>query len=289
MKHLLLVFLIYSSSVLAEFNRLNLVSVFKIDEIHESLKIGGSVTGEPSRWKTILGVHAMGSDLSILKYCLLYKPPMKPDQSFEGELKWVEIPFDMNCESGSNVIALKHWLNISLIKLSMKQSEVQVELNLKDSRRLRLQYQFYNLKLQNSKKELFSKSETMRRIPGVIVLNKENKRENWERLKTFKARSFREVDLSKPCGGVKFDCSPIESKCEEICPSAWFWAPNGCPQGGARFCGEDHCGEKGWPACLRGFGDVGLSEKKDYKADQSFVFCSEGLHADPVGETIICD
>lgn len=290
MKLSLFIFLLFSYSfVFADFNKVNFASVFKIDEIHDSIQNERQIEGESGSLQKLIGVQLLGKDLSIIKYCLVYKMPNIPNKSFEGALKWVEIPYDMDCDSALNLEPIKEWNNISTIKSSLHGNEFTIDLNLKSSRRLRLNYQFYNLKKTTQSKVIFSKFETQNKIPGVWILSQQTKGQNWEKLKPTDYLNFRDVNVNNPCGGVRSDCSLLESRCEELCPSGWFWAPNGCPQGGSRYCGEDHCGEKGWPACLRGFGEINLSEKKDYKTDQSFVFCGEGLRAQPYGETIICD
>ena len=55
--------------------------------------------------------------------------------------------------------------------------------------------------------------------------------------------------------------SSCKSKCETIgeyrcddCRFGWYEVADfNCPQGGSKFCGQNHCGEKNEPACPRGY------------------------------------
>lgn len=43
-----------------------------------------------------------------------------------------------------------------------------------------------------------------------------------------------------------------ENRCDD-CRYGWYRVVDyNCPQGGSRFCGQNHCGEKNEPACVRG-------------------------------------
>lgn len=55
------------------------------------------------------------------------------------------------------------------------------------------------------------------------------------------------------CQQVNKDCETIgENRCED-CKYGWFEVVDfQCSQGGSKFCGQNHCGEKNEPACPRG-------------------------------------
>jgi hypothetical protein len=100
--------------------------------------------------------------------------------------------------------------------------------------------------------------------PGEVRLGR------WE--DTFPERESRLChDISEDCRTVKnFEC--------DKCRYGWYeTVRTNCPQGGPKFCGTDHCGERGWPACPRGYlYESGISEngcEKDSKAG----FCEDGL------------
>jgi hypothetical protein len=56
------------------------------------------------------------------------------------------------------------------------------------------------------------------------------------------------------CQQVNKDCQTVgENRCEE-CRYGWYEVVDfHCPQGGSKFCGQNHCGEKNEPACPRGY------------------------------------
>ena len=55
------------------------------------------------------------------------------------------------------------------------------------------------------------------------------------------------------CHQVDKDCHTVgENRCEE-CRYGWYEVVDfQCTQGGSKFCGQNHCGEKNEPACPRG-------------------------------------
>lgn len=55
------------------------------------------------------------------------------------------------------------------------------------------------------------------------------------------------------CHQVTKDCENVgENRCDQ-CRYGWYEVVDfQCPQGGSKFCGQNHCGEKNEPACPRG-------------------------------------
>lgn len=60
--------------------------------------------------------------------------------------------------------------------------------------------------------------------------------------------------------GSSIRCLQVDKSCRQIgedrcddCRYGWYQVVDySCPQGGSRFCGQNHCGEKNEPACIRG-------------------------------------
>jgi hypothetical protein len=60
--------------------------------------------------------------------------------------------------------------------------------------------------------------------------------------------------------GSAIRCQQIDKSCQQVgeyrcdeCRYGWYQIVDyHCPQGGAKFCGQNHCGEKNEPACIRG-------------------------------------
>jgi hypothetical protein len=74
--------------------------------------------------------------------------------------------------------------------------------------------------------------------------------------------------------GQALRCHQVNPKCETVgefrcddCRYGWYEvADYNCPQGGSKFCGQNHCGEKNEPACPRGyklfeFEDTGICQE----------------------------
>lgn len=63
------------------------------------------------------------------------------------------------------------------------------------------------------------------------------------------------------CEQVNKDCETVgENRCEQ-CRYGWYEVVDfQCPQGGSKFCGQNHCGEKNEPACPRGVKVIDPSE-----------------------------
>lgn len=61
--------------------------------------------------------------------------------------------------------------------------------------------------------------------------------------------------------GHALRCHQVNEKCETVgdfrcneCRYGWYEVVDyNCPQGGSKFCGQNHCGEKNEPACPRGY------------------------------------
>ncbi|MBC7429814.1 MAG: hypothetical protein H7336_14465 [Bacteriovorax sp.] len=74
------------------------------------------------------------------------------------------------------------------------------------------------------------------------------------------------------CHQVDKDCNTVgENRCVE-CRYGWYEVVDfQCAQGGSKFCGQNHCGEKNEPACPRGMKVVQLEETGICQSDLSPV------------------
>ena len=63
------------------------------------------------------------------------------------------------------------------------------------------------------------------------------------------------------CQKIDKNCQTIgENRCDN-CKYGWYEVVDfQCPQGGSKFCGQNHCGEKNEPACPRGIKVIGEAE-----------------------------
>lgn len=71
------------------------------------------------------------------------------------------------------------------------------------------------------------------------------------------------------CRKINSQCEVIgEDRCEQCRFGFYQVIDYNCPQGGSRFCGISHCGEKNEPACIRG---------SITKVDDNDGICNDGL------------
>jgi hypothetical protein len=84
------------------------------------------------------------------------------------------------------------------------------------------------------------------------------------------------------CHQVNKDCETIgENRCDQ-CRYGWYEVVDfQCSQGGSKFCGQNHCGEKNEPACPRG------EKVVDPKDVEEAGICQSDLEATPNLEKIL--
>jgi hypothetical protein len=96
---------------------------------------------------------------------------------------------------------------------------------------------------------------------------------------------------SKICHQVNKKCeSVVEFSCDQ-CRYGWFEVvPTSCALTGDKYCGMDKCGEKGYPACFRGFKYGQNYNFSGCDPENNAGFCQSGLNTicDAKG-VLICD
>ena len=140
--------------------------------------------------------------------------------------------------------------------------------------------------MQNPKREKKHSSRLFERgIPGVFFPGHQYKSPS---LWGSQNDNYRE--------GTALLCHDFDKTCKEKmpfqcerCRYGWFEVVGyGCAQGGRKFCGRNRCGQRGQPACLRGFRHIvdslSLEKKRGplCRDDSPMAFCQIGLR-------VICD
>lgn len=96
---------------------------------------------------------------------------------------------------------------------------------------------------------------------------------------------------SKICHQVNKECETVgEFSCDQ-CQFGWFEVvPTNCSLAGNKYCGVDKCGEKGYPACFRGFKYGNNLNFSGCDPENNAGFCQNGLRTicDSKG-ILICD
>jgi hypothetical protein len=90
--------------------------------------------------------------------------------------------------------------------------------------------------------------------------------------------------------GTSKNCHKVNEKCEseeefscDQCRYGWYEVvPTKCALSGDKFCGIDKCGEKGFPACFRGYKFDKRQIFSGCTPENNSAFCQKGL-------SVICD
>ena len=85
--------------------------------------------------------------------------------------------------------------------------------------------------------------------------------------------------------GTAIRCQKVNSNCENVgenrcldCRYGWYEVVDfQCPQGGTKFCGQNHCGEKNEPACPRGTKVVPIEEAGICQSDLEPILNSDKI------------
>tara|TARA_R110002072_G_scaffold534_2_gene3628 strand:+ start:160166 stop:161071 length:906 start_codon:yes stop_codon:yes gene_type:complete len=174
--------------------------------------------------------------------------------------------------------------DLNQVQFKVIEQENTIDLSFLKNKELQLlRIPFYNLPLDLwSKKNFFDSevlsSQTMKRkYPGVFVLPSE--------VSLRPDTLYGELDDLYSKGKTKV-CHDFNSKCEETiafecgqCRYGWFSTiGRGCENGTRKYCGVDRCGNKGEPACPRGFIHKRSESKEQVCSEKSQnAFCKTGL------------
>lgn len=215
------------------------------------LKNNGSViTRPPGVDLLVLGLELPEEGgLSNKKHCVYYLVPYKKSP---GQLKITEMK---SVEPCPEVAAEKNWLkldqvndlSISVVNFKMilafiqNQKKKQIEIPLPNLQEGVVHNKYSSIK----EKRLFDGMKYLR-------LTEDSFDYASNRYLGKLADRFGQGSAIR-CHHVNKNCETIgENRCDD-CRYGWYEVVDyQCPQGGSKFCGQNHCGEKNEPACLRG-------------------------------------
>jgi len=196
-------------------------------------------------------------------YCLYYRTPIK---NKAGLLTIVLEDAFYQCPltaSGNILYQLDNIYDLQLLptnfelNLEFKQSKTVIKWN----------FPFYNLKL-GSIHEKYKSEKELKKINGLSILPFDYELNSNLNGKGKKSDRFSQKSAIK-CKTVNQNCETVGEDFCQLCNYGSFEVVDyACPNGGSRFCGINHCGEKNEPACLRG------TLNKDAEIDG---ICNEGL------------
>lgn len=196
-------------------------------------------------------------------YCLYYRTPIK---NKTGLLTIVSEDAFYQCPLTASGNILYQLDDVTEFQFLPNNYELNLEFK-KNNQALKWNFPFYNLKL-GSIHEKYKPERELKKINGFTVLPFD-----YETNKTFSGKGKKTDRFSQKsaikCKTVNQNCETIGEDFCQLCNFGSFEVVDyACPNGGSRFCGINHCGEKNEPACLRGI------LNKDAEIDG---ICNEGL------------
>lgn len=282
---LILILLLISSSLLAQESnwQKRWWGVTQFTDIFPGYTEGKDISHPEGSVQSIIGLISYALDMKPYKDCLAYEVPFKGEM---GILFIVKTHLTTPCEE---VVITGRREDASPAKsFSLKIKEKTLELHFTDKRfrshQVNLQLPSLQQKRAGEKFQSFVQKKWGRAVM-ILTPNSEaesinyrgNLKDEWGQKNLFL------------CQNVSDDCDVSTSECDK-CRYGFFQVPNGCLQGGPKYCGVDQCGRKGMPACQRGFVYQNQTmEKMDCRLDTSFAFCRRGLRVRCQGSLAVCD
>lgn len=182
-------------------------------------------------------------------HCVYYRVPFKKN---DGKLIISENKNLDNCEEVPNGKILYELDNIQNFKYSLQLFELKIEFEILKHKN---QWIFPLLNTQSKSEHVRFKSETKKmRFPGLHLLRMDVQTDKFiKNLYIGNLEDSFASSTSIKCYKVDKNCNQIgENLCDRCRYGFYEVVDFNCPNGGSKYCGINHCGKKGWPACPRG-------------------------------------
>lgn len=250
------------------FNRIYLASKF-VTELTDSLN-HSAIVKPPNTWVTLARF-----EVGDKKYCLTYKVPY-------DNLGTIELRQSGGACDHFNGMLIHKLTDVQDVMIFFKEVENRhialgsgdaftfYLLYEKDKQKMRIEVPLLEIKgarefkrYSNVARSSFLRGASFRKDPRTI----------------FKDISGKYVDeKSVLCHKVSKGCVDTgPNECDK-CPNGWYEVVDyNCKQGGTKFCAPSYCGDKGEPACLRGFEFTGTDRDDLCIADSPAGYCRPGL------------
>lgn len=235
------------------------------------LKIDSAVITRPPGIEQLLFNLTLPVDggLGLKTHCVYYQVPYK---KISGFLKIVERKSKSGCTQASSD---EPWLRIIDIKdlaVKLENFKLIMSFKLKDQK---IEWNFLLPNLQAGLlHEKYQPVREKKLYPGMTFLKVTE--DSFDQVhnkylgrlgdRVSRGSAIRCLQVDKSCRQVG------ENRCDE-CRYGWYQVVDyNCPQGGTRFCGQNHCGEKNEPACIRGSKVVDDEDLGICQSDLTAVF-----------------
>ncbi|RPJ71180.1 MAG: hypothetical protein EHM20_14835 [Alphaproteobacteria bacterium] len=215
------------------------------------LKIDSRVITRPPGIEQLLFGLTLPTEggLGLKTHCVYYQVPYK---QIAGFLKIVEQKSKSGCPQTSGN---GPWLNVLDIKdLAIKLENFKLSMSFKfKDQKIEWNFHLPNLhaglehgKYQPQREKKLYSGMTFLKVTEDSFDQVHNKYLGRLGDRVSRGSAIRCLQVDKSCQQVG------ENRCDE-CRYGWYQVVDyNCPQGGTRFCGQNHCGEKNEPACVRG-------------------------------------
>jgi hypothetical protein len=175
-------------------------------------------------------------------HCVYYLVPYK---SRPGNLTVIENKNIEACPELDSSPGIIEIANVQKLKISYQNFNLQLSFE-RDHKQEKLEFPFYNIN-RGLTHEKFKSAVAMSFSPGLEFAGA--------------PKRFLGQLNARFSNGQALRCHQVNAKCETVgdfrcneCRYGWYEvADYNCPQGGSKFCGQNHCGEKNEPACPRGY------------------------------------
>jgi hypothetical protein len=182
-------------------------------------------------------------------HCVYFQVPYK---KIIGRLKIIELKNEAEC---SEVPSEENWLILDhLSNLLMKLENFKLTLNF-DLNHQKINWTFLLPNIADGViHEKYQAVKERKLYSGLTFLRTNEESFDLSHGKYLGKLSDRmSTSTAIRCQQINQKCQLVgENRCDD-CAYGWYQVVDyNCPQGGSKFCGQNHCGEKNEPACLRG-------------------------------------
>lgn len=241
------------------------ISTTSIEKINTNYKSLSEVNSPKGTVHELLKINFLDRNYRKVSDCVFYKIP----EFNEGVLFIVENPKNLKCK---DLVADKAYVKLQNIRnLGIeigKKLIIKIDL-------VKLKYNLLNLSKKRSKKLLSSSALNT----SLIASDVEYSLDRSDELKD-----------GEICFDIDDECKVlIEDKCDSCVGSSFAVIASSCGVKYQRRCGENICGTKNNPACIRGFKTSGVSPQNYCINDSPVGFCQEGLRVVCENGTLICE
>jgi len=249
--------------------------------IKKDIQNNGRVNGIKGDWLSVFKIDFLDFNSSAVSDCLFYMEMEKESHEL-GFLKVVENPLNRPCSELTLEDAYSTIKDVANFSFKVDNRMAAKEhLTLMVDREV-YTYVFGNFTQGQYGTNIFS-SSVIQSKGKSLVLHSEISYLPYQDKKKSK------VD-GKVCFDVNDQCeTKIKDTCSE-CINGWYEVlSNKCASHGRRICGNDNCGIKRKPACIRGHIAAGINSSNYCFRGSPSGFCSPGLTTACVNNILICE